>query len=130
VLADWRPRASHSTGKPNGLPCKVGIAATDIAMGLYAHSAIMAALLSQQQTGCGVWIDCNLFESQVRRRARVRLFPWVWADAGAAGGPREHCVELPHRGAGGGAAWHGAPVHRAVSGVPVQGWVPHGQRRE
>jgi crotonobetainyl-CoA:carnitine CoA-transferase CaiB-like acyl-CoA transferase len=26
----------------------------------------MAALLSRQQTGKGVWIDCNLFETQVR----------------------------------------------------------------
>ena len=26
----------------------------------------MAALLSRQQTGKGVWIDCNLFETQVK----------------------------------------------------------------
>lgn len=25
----------------------------------------MAAILSRQKTGEGVWIDCNLFESQV-----------------------------------------------------------------
>lgn len=48
-------------------PAKVGVAATDIATGLYAHGAIMAALLSRQQTGKGVWIDCNLFESQVSK---------------------------------------------------------------
>ena len=29
----------------------------------------MAAVLSRQQTGKGVWIDCNLFESQVREGA-------------------------------------------------------------
>lgn len=56
----------YSTGEPDGPPCKVGVAVTDIATGLYAHGAIMAALLSRQQTGQGVWIDCNLFESQVR----------------------------------------------------------------
>ncbi len=56
-----------STGEPDGPPCKVGVAVTDIATGLYAHGAIMAALLSRQQTGKGVWIDCNLFESQVRQ---------------------------------------------------------------
>jgi succinate---hydroxymethylglutarate CoA-transferase len=44
----------------------VGVAATDIATGLYTHGAIMAALISRQQTGKGVWIDCNLFETQVR----------------------------------------------------------------
>ena len=43
----------------------MGVAATDIATGLYAHGAIMAALISRQQTGKGVWIDCNLFDSQV-----------------------------------------------------------------
>jgi len=31
------------------------------------HGAIMAAILSRQNTGKGVWIDCNLFESQVSR---------------------------------------------------------------
>ena len=29
----------------------------------------MAALLSRQQTGKGVWIDANLFESQVSQRS-------------------------------------------------------------
>jgi crotonobetainyl-CoA:carnitine CoA-transferase CaiB-like acyl-CoA transferase len=53
------------TGEADRPPSKVGVAATDIATGLYAHGAIMAALLSRQQTGKGVWIDCNLFESQV-----------------------------------------------------------------
>jgi len=53
------------TGEPDRPPSKVGVAATDVATGLYAHGAIMAALISRQQTGKGVWIDCNLFESQV-----------------------------------------------------------------
>ena len=55
----------HSTGEPGRPPVKVGVAATDVATGLYAHGAIMAALISRQQTNKGVWIDCNLFESQV-----------------------------------------------------------------
>jgi hypothetical protein len=62
------------TGEPEGPPCKVGVAATDVATGLYAHGAIMAGLISRQQTGKGVWIDCNLFETQVGCAAR-RLFP-------------------------------------------------------
>ena len=57
--------AMHSTGEPGRPPVKVGVAATDIATGLYAHGAIMAALISRQQTNKGIWIDCNLFESQV-----------------------------------------------------------------
>ncbi len=52
---------------------------TDISTGLYAHGAIMAALISRQKTGKGVWIDCNLFESQVCHYARSickRLTSW------------------------------------------------------
>lgn len=55
----------RSTGEAGRPPCKVGVAATDIATGLYAHGAVMAALISRSNTGEGVWIDCNLFESQV-----------------------------------------------------------------
>lgn len=39
---------------------------TDLATGLYAHGAIMAALLQRQKTGTGGHIDCNLLSSQVR----------------------------------------------------------------
>jgi len=62
VSFDHIPR---STGESDGLPCKVGVAVTDIMTGLYAHGAIMAALRSVSQTGHGVWVDCNLFETQV-----------------------------------------------------------------
>ncbi|KAJ7080093.1 hypothetical protein C8R43DRAFT_1141822 [Mycena crocata] len=55
----------HITREPNRPPSKVGLAATNIHTGLYAHSAIMAALPSRQQKGEGVWIDCNLFETQI-----------------------------------------------------------------
>lgn len=61
-----------STGEPDRPPAKVGVAATDIATGLYTHGAIMAALFSRQQTGKGVWIDCNLFESQACSMTTVR----------------------------------------------------------
>jgi len=61
----------HITGERNRPPCKVGVAATDIATGLYAHGAIMAALISRAATGTGVWIDCNLFESQIAGLANI-----------------------------------------------------------
>lgn len=38
---------------------------TDLATGLYAHGAVMAALLQRQKTRRGVHIDCNLLSSQV-----------------------------------------------------------------
>lgn len=36
----------------------------------------MAALISRQQTGKGVWVDCNLFESQVRL-VKTRLLTYT-----------------------------------------------------
>ncbi|KAG5714960.1 CaiB/baiF CoA-transferase family protein C7orf10 [Termitomyces sp. T112] len=61
----------HITGEPDRPPSKVGVAATDTATGLYAHGAILAALLSRQQTGEGVWIDCNLFDTQIAGLANI-----------------------------------------------------------
>ncbi|XP_067001549.2 succinate--hydroxymethylglutarate CoA-transferase [Anabrus simplex] len=55
----------HITGPKGGEPCKVGVAMTDIATGLYAHGAIMAALLQRVRTGKGQKIDCDLLSTQV-----------------------------------------------------------------
>jgi crotonobetainyl-CoA:carnitine CoA-transferase CaiB-like acyl-CoA transferase len=49
----------------DGEPCKVGVAMTDLSTGLYAHGAIMAALLDRHKSGLGQHIDCNLFSTQV-----------------------------------------------------------------
>ena len=49
----------------DGSPCKVGIAVTDLTTGLFAHGAIMAALIQRQTTGLGQKIDCSLLASQV-----------------------------------------------------------------
>ncbi|PIL22451.1 hypothetical protein GSI_15139 [Ganoderma sinense ZZ0214-1] len=71
VIVEAEAGLMHITGEPDGPPCKVGVAATDIATGLYAHGAIMAGLLSRAKTGKGVWIDCNLFESQLAGLANI-----------------------------------------------------------
>ncbi|KAI0755062.1 CAIB/BAIF family enzyme [Daedaleopsis nitida] len=71
VIVEAEAGLMHITGEPDGPPCKVGVAATDIATGLYAHGAIMAGLLSREKTGHGVWIDCNLFESQLAGLANI-----------------------------------------------------------
>lgn len=55
----------HITGEPDGDPCRVGVAITDITTGLYAHGAIMAALLEKERTGQGRYLDCSLLASQV-----------------------------------------------------------------
>lgn len=43
----------------------MGVAVTDLATGLYAHGAIMAALLQRMKTNKGQWIQCNLLSTQV-----------------------------------------------------------------
>lgn len=71
VVIEGEAGLMHITGEPDGPPCKVGVAVTDISTGLYAHGAIMAGLLSRQQTGKGVWIDCNLFDTQIAGLANI-----------------------------------------------------------
>jgi itaconate CoA-transferase len=44
-------------------PCKAGIPVADIAAGMYAFSAILAALLRRQRTGEGATIDITMFEA-------------------------------------------------------------------
>lgn len=61
----------HITGEPDGSPVKVGVAITDLTTGLYLKGAVLAALISRSQTGKGVWIDANLFDSQIASLANV-----------------------------------------------------------
>jgi len=56
------------TGEPaseNGRPLKVGVAIADIMAGMYASTAILAALHERDRTGRGQHIDVPLFDSQV-----------------------------------------------------------------
>lgn len=57
------PDISFSQG---GEPVRPGVAMTDLATGLYAYGAIMAALLQRHKTGKGMHLDCNLLSSQVK----------------------------------------------------------------
>ncbi|GAB2889623.1 CaiB/BaiF CoA transferase family protein [Paralcaligenes ginsengisoli] len=51
--------------QPGGGPQKAGVALADIVTGLYATSAILAALHSRHQSGQGQHLDISLFDSQV-----------------------------------------------------------------
>ncbi|XP_059182931.1 succinate--hydroxymethylglutarate CoA-transferase [Centropristis striata] len=55
----------HITGPEEGDPVRPGVAMTDLATGLYAHGAVLAAMLQRQKTGRGGHVDCNLLSSQV-----------------------------------------------------------------
>lgn len=61
----------HITGPKGGAPCKVGVALTDLCTGLYAHGAIMAALIARGRTGKGQKIDCDLLSTQVSTLANL-----------------------------------------------------------
>ncbi len=51
-------------GSPGAEPMKVGVAVVDLATGLYASNAILAALLHARATGQGQHIDIALFDVQ------------------------------------------------------------------
>jgi len=51
------------TGEPGREPVKVGVAITDIAGGMYAAIAVLAALRARESTGRGCWIDISLVDS-------------------------------------------------------------------
>ncbi len=53
------------TGEPEGEPMKVGVAIADIMCGMYAVTAILAALHHRSRTGEGQHIDIALADTQV-----------------------------------------------------------------
>ena len=53
------------TGEPDGEPVKVGVGIADIMCGMYAVSAILAALHYRGMTGLGQHIDLGLLDTQV-----------------------------------------------------------------
>jgi formyl-CoA transferase len=59
------------TGDPDGPPMKVGVAIVDITAGLFACSAIQAALRHREKTGKGQYIDIALLDSVVGWLANV-----------------------------------------------------------
>ncbi|MGB4825770.1 MAG: CaiB/BaiF CoA-transferase family protein [Paracoccaceae bacterium] len=50
------------TGEPEGQPQKVGVAVTDVFTGVYASTAILAALIQRGRTGQGQHIDMALMD--------------------------------------------------------------------
>ena len=50
------------TGEPDGQPQKTGVAITDVFTGMYAATAILAAVHQRHATGRGQWIDMALMD--------------------------------------------------------------------
>ena len=58
-------------GTPGGAPMKAGVAVADLFTGLYASSAILAALMHARETGEGQHIDMALFDVQAAMLANI-----------------------------------------------------------
>jgi crotonobetainyl-CoA:carnitine CoA-transferase CaiB-like acyl-CoA transferase len=56
-------------------PGRVGISATDIGTGMYAHAAVLESLLARARTGQGRHIDVSLFSSMAEWMA-IPLMSW------------------------------------------------------
>ncbi len=59
------------TGETGGAPMKVGVAIVDLTAGMFALSAILAALRVRDLTGMGQRIDMSLFDSHLAWLANV-----------------------------------------------------------
>lgn len=55
----------HPDGKPGGGPMKAGIAVVDLMCGMYAVSAVLAALQYRERSGAGQAIDVALLDTQI-----------------------------------------------------------------
>ena len=53
------------TGEPGGPPMKVGVALTDLLTGMYAATAVLAALAERDRSGRGQHVDLALLDVQV-----------------------------------------------------------------
>ncbi len=61
------------TGAPDGPPMKVGVAVADVVCGLYAATAVLAALHHRERSGRGQYIDLGLLDTQVAWLVNVGL---------------------------------------------------------
>ncbi|MDD5558843.1 CoA transferase [Candidatus Methylomirabilis sp.] len=70
-LIQGRSGLMSITGEPDGPPMKVGVAIADVAAGLFASNAVLAALLARERTGVGQHLDIALYDSQVAVLANI-----------------------------------------------------------
>ena len=61
------------TGEADGSPQKVGVAFSDLMTGMYASTAILAALRYRDTSGVGQHIDLSLFDTQIAALANMNM---------------------------------------------------------
>jgi formyl-CoA transferase len=66
---------------PGGGPQKAGVAITDLMTGMYASTAVVAALAHRDRTGQGQWIDACLFDSSVAMMSVMNMNYLVGGDS-------------------------------------------------
>jgi crotonobetainyl-CoA:carnitine CoA-transferase CaiB-like acyl-CoA transferase len=59
------------TGEPDGEPMKVGVALADVLTGMYAATAVLAALAHRERSGKGQHVDLALLDVQVATLANL-----------------------------------------------------------
>ena len=59
------------TGEADGEPVKIGVALSDVITGLYATTAIQAALLQREHNGRGQYIDVALLDAQLAAMVNI-----------------------------------------------------------
>jgi len=62
LLVQCETGLASITGAPQG-PGRVGVSVCDIACGMYAHAAVLEALLERQRTGSGKGLAVSLFDA-------------------------------------------------------------------
>ena len=80
---------------PGGGPQKVGVAAADLMTGMYASSAILAALASRERSGRGQHIDLALLDTQVAWLANQAMNYLIGGEAPERAG-NEHQNIVPY----------------------------------
>jgi crotonobetainyl-CoA:carnitine CoA-transferase CaiB-like acyl-CoA transferase len=103
------------TGEPGGDPVKCGIPIADLAAGLYASHAILAALWSRASTGRGQYLETSLFE------AALGLSVWEATEFFATGEPPQahgsaHRLSAPYQ------ALRTADGHITVAALNTRQW--------
>ena len=78
---------------PGGGPQKAGIAISDLMTGMYAATAVLAALAHRERSGAGQYIDTCLFDTQVAMMAVMNMNYLVsGAPPGRAGNAHQNIV--------------------------------------
>lgn len=131
VIIEAEAGLMHITGHADSEPAKVGVAITDLTSGLYAKSAILAALFERTRSGLGQHLDINLLDCQVASLANIASNFLV---AGVEVRPFltiTPCKRFPTPMVGS-TARHSTRQHCAISGlqdkgrlVSYRGWIGH-----